>query len=100
MYNLGLSPSDLSDSTHSLSPYCALKSIHLNRSDPAAAGAPKQRTSRMDSREQLRSLLLKHNKSHFTLVPHFLTAFSSLRLPVAFLFEADLIPHNSYIYLS
>lgn len=47
----------------------------------------------VDSRRQLCSLLLQCNKSDFTLVSYSLTAFSSLRLPVVFPFEADLISH-------
>lgn len=47
-----------------------------------------------DSRRRLCSLLLHYNnKSDFTLVPYSVTAFSSLRLPVVFPFEADLISH-------
>lgn len=47
-----------------------------------------------DSRRQLCSLLLQcNNKSDFTLVSYSLTAFSSLRLPVVFPFEADSISH-------
>lgn len=48
----------------------------------------------VDSRRQLCSPLLQcNNRSDFTLVSYSLTAFSSLRLPVVFPFEADLISH-------
>lgn len=48
----------------------------------------------VDSRRQLCSPLLQcNNKSDFTLVSYSLTAVSSLRLPMVFPFEADLISH-------